>query len=716
MTATTEAGTLRAVPGSQFPLGATPSAEGTNFAVASAVADGVTLCLFDEAGAETQIPLTDYDAGVWHGFVPGVGPGQAYGYRVAGPYDPARGLRCNPAKLLLDPYARAITGAVAFGPEVLDYAADNPGVPSALDSAGHMPRSLVADPGFSWTDDRLPRRSYADTIVYEMHVKGFTMRHPGVPAELRGTYAGLAHEAAISYLVDLGVTTVELLPVHQNVPESSLVQRGLTNYWGYNTIGYFAPHNGYSAAVTAGQPGGQVAEFKAMVNALHAAGIEVLLDVVFNHTAEAGPDGPTLCFRGLDNPAYYRLEPGDPSRYVDTTGCGNSLNAGDPVTLQLIMDSLRYWVTEMHADGYRFDLAPTLARQEGGFDQASAFFDLVAQDPVVSQAKLVAEPWDVGQGDSYDLGRFPPLWREWNGKYRDSMRDFWRSHQIGIGEFATRFAGSSDLYAGTERRRPTASVNLVTVHDGFTLADLVSYNDKHNEANAENNRDGTDDNRSWNCGAEGPTTDPAIAALRQRQSRAMLTTLLLSFGVPLLLGGDERGRTQQGNNNAYCQDNDITWFDWSPGDEELLAFTRHLIAFRKKHPVFRRRRYLAGAEAKELGWFTPAGTPMIGADWADPSALSLIVYLDGSDDPDRAADGTPLVDDDFLVLFNAWWEPLDFVIPSTRDQQAWRGEINSYDPPVAATTPQHQVGDRITVGPRSVTVLCGSRPRPASDP
>ena len=707
MTATAKPGT-RILPGSQFPLGATPAAAGTNFAVTSSVADAVTLCLFDDAGTETQIPLVDYDAGVWHGFIPGIGPGQAYGYRVFGPYDPSRGVLCNPAKLLLDPYARAISGEVRFGPEVLGYAAGDPGAPSTLDSAGHMPRGLVVDPEFAWADDRLPRRRYADTIIYEVHVKGFTMRHPGVPDQLRGTYAGLAHEAAVGYLVDLGVTAVELLPVHQNVPEAFLVQRGLTNYWGYNTIGYFAPHGGYSAAVRAGRPGGQVDEFKAMVNALHTAGLEVLLDVVFNHTTEAGPEGPTLCFRGLDNPAYYRLQPGDPSRYVDSTGCGNSLNAGDPVALQLIMDSLRYWLTEMHVDGFRFDLAPTLARQEGGFDQVSAFFDLVAQDPVVSQGKLIAEPWDVGQGDSYDLGRFPPLWREWNGKYRDSMRDFWRSHQIGIGEFATRFAGSADLYGGA-RRRPTASVNLITVHDGFTLADLVAYNAKHNEANGESNRDGTDDNRSWNCGAEGPATDPDILELRGRQSRAMLTTLLLSFGVPLLLGGDERGRTQHGNNNAYCQDNDTTWFDWTVSDEELLAFTRRLIAFRKDHPVFRRRRYLAGAEAAELGWFTPAGAPMTTADWAEPAALSLAVYLDGSDDPDRAEDGTPLVDDDFLVLFNAWWEPLDFIVPGVRDGQRWRAEIDTYDPAAAATTPQRQAGDRITVGPRSVIVLRGPR-------
>ena len=433
------------------------------------------------------------------------------------------------------------------------------------------------------------------------------MAHPGVPEELRGTYAGLGHEAAIGHLAGLGVTAVELLPVHESVPEAFLLERGLTNYWGYNTIGYFAPHQGYSAAVRAGKPGGQVGEFKAMVDALHRAGLEVLIDVVFNHTAEAGQDGPTLCFRGLDNPAYYRLDPGDPRGYVDTTGCGNSLNVGDPLTLQLIMDSLRYWVSDMHVDGFRFDLAPTLARQEGEFEKRSAFLDMVSQDPVVSRVKLIAEPWDVGQMDSYDLGGFPPVWREWNGKYRDSMRDFWRSHPVGLGEFANRFAGSSDLYGGGARRRPTASVNLITVHDGFTLRDLVSYNDKHNEANGESNRDGTSDNNSWNCGAEGPTSDPDVLALRARQSRAMLTTLLLSFGIPMLLGGDEMGRTQQGNNNAYCQDNEIAWFDWSAADTELLAFTRQLIAFLKAHPAFRRQRFLAGAAgAAELGWFTPA--------------------------------------------------------------------------------------------------------------
>jgi isoamylase len=698
------------LPGSPFPLGATPGTRaglaGTNFAIASSVADGVTLCLFDEAGAETQIEVRDNDADVWHVFVPGAGIGQAYGYRVSGPWDPALGLRCNPAKLLLDPYAKAISGSVTFGPEVLGQDEADAAKPSPLDSAGHVPRSLVADTAFGWQDGDRIRHRTSDTVYYEVHVKGFTMRHPGIPPQLRGTYAGLAHEAAIAHLKGLGVTTVELLPVHQNVPESFLVQRGLTNYWGYNTIGFFAPHSGYSAAVRAGQPGGQVGEFKAMVDALHQAGLEVVLDVVFNHTAEGGPDGPALCFRGIDNTAYYRTDPGNPGVYIDTTGTGNALNTGDPITLQLIMDSLRYWITDMHVDGFRFDLAPTLARQEGAYSKVSAFLDMVAQDPVVSRVKLTAEPWDVGQMDSYDVGRFPPLWREWNGKYRDTMRDFWRSHEVGIGEFATRFAGSSDLY-GTAGRRPTASVNLITVHDGFTLRDLVSYDDKHNEDNGEDNRDGTSDNRSWNCGAEGPTDDPDILALRTRQSRAMLTTLMLSFGVPLLLGGDELGRTQQGNNNAYCQDNEITWFDWENADPALLGFTASLIAFRLAHPVFRRRRFLTGIEGAELRWFTPAGTPMDGGDWADPNARAIAIYLDGCDDPDRADDGTFLVDDDFMILVNSWWEPLDFVLPATRPQARWRAEIDTYDPasPDGPAAADRGAGDRVTVGSRSLVVL-----------
>jgi glycogen operon protein len=561
----------------------------------------------------------------------------------------------------------------------------------------------VVDPTFAWGAARRPRYRYADTVVYEVHVKGFTAAHPDVPAAIRGTYAGLAHEAALAHLVALGVTTVELLPVHHNVPESFLPARGLTNYWGYNTIGYFAPHAGYSAAVRQGRPGGQVAEFQSMVDAVHAAGLELVLDVVFNHTAEADHHGPTLCHRGIDNAAFYRLDPADPSRYLDTTGCGNSLNVADPFTLQMIMDSLRYWLTEMRVDGFRFDLAPTLAREQGGFDRLAAFFDLVAQDPGVSRAKLIAEPWDVGQADSYDLGRFPPLWREWNGRYRDTMRDFWRSHGGMLGEFATRFAGSSDLYRRERGRRPTASVNLITVHDGFPLADLVSYDVKHNEANGEGNRDGTDDNRSWNCGVEGPTTDAAVLDLRARQRRALLTTLMLSFGVPMLLGGDELGRTQQGNNNAYSQDGPLTWFDWTDVDEEMLAFTRRLISFRRAHPVFRRNRFLSGADWWQLRWYTPAGTIVTGPECADPEARSVAIYLDGVDTPDRAPDGTLLVDDDFLVLVNAWWERLDFVVPPIRTGQVWETEIDTFDP--EAQRGKLTAGDRARVGPRSVLVL-----------
>jgi len=709
MTAAT-AETAGTLPGREFPLGATVTATGTNFAVASDVADGMLLCLFDEAGTETQIPIQDCDAGVWNVFVPGAGAGQAYGYRATGPYDPASGVRCHPAKLLLDPYARAVSGTVTFGPEVLGYSEAGQDVPNEADSAPFVPRSIVvADEPFAWHDGARRAHTYAETIIYEVHVKGFTMRHPGVPPELRGTYAGLGHPAGVAHLRDLGVTAVELLPVHESVPEAFLVRDGLTNYWGYNTIGYFAPSQAYSAAVAAGRPGGQVAEFKTMVDALHAAGIEVILDVVFNHTAEGDHTGPTLCFRGLDNPSYYRLDPGDPRLYLDTTGCGNSLNAGDPLTLQLIMDSLRYWITEMHVDGYRFDLAPTLARQEGEFSARSAFFDLVAQDPVVSRSKLIAEPWDVGQADSYDVGRFPPGWREWNGRYRDTMRDFWRSHPVGLREFATRFCGSSDMY-GRARRRPTATVNLITVHDGFTLRDLVSYNDKHNEANGQDNRDGTDDNRSWNCGAEGPSGDPAVLALRARQSRAMLATLLLSFGIPMLLGGDEMGRTQQGNNNAYCQDNEITWLDWTQAqaqDGGLLEFTRRLIALRKAHPVFRRNRFLAGAQARDLLWFTPAGTEMTDAEWSDPSSLAIALYLDGFDAPDQAPDGTWLTDDDFLVLVNAWWEPLEFTVPATRPEAEWQLVLDSHDlaPPAGPAAERRTAGDHVTAGPRSVVVL-----------
>jgi isoamylase len=685
------------LPGSSFLLGAVPDQGGTNFAVYSSVAEDVELCVFAPDGSETRHSLPGRDADVWHGYLPGAGPGLAYGFRVSGPYEPDKGLRCNPAKLLLDPYARAISGSVSFGPEVLGNDVEAADLPSRLDSAAHVPRSLVVDPTFSWGHRKRPRVHLADSVVYELHVKGFTERNPAVPDALRGTYAGLAHPGALSHLLDLGVTAVELLPVHHSVPEAFLVADGRTNYWGYNSVGYFAPHAGYSSEVRAGRPAGQVAEFQSMVKALHDADLEVWLDVVYNHTAEAGRSGPTMCLRGLDNAAYYRLDPADPSEYVDTTGTGNSLNAGHPTCLRMIMDSLRYWVTEMGVDGFRFDLAATLARQDGGFDEMSAFFDLVAQDPVVSQVKLVAEPWDVGQGDSYDVGRFPPGWSEWNGRFRDTVRDFWRSHDGLAGEVARRITGSADLYAAS-RRGPHASVNLVTVHDGFTLRDLVSYDTKHNEANGEGNRDGTDDNRSWNCGAEGPTDQPDVLALRDRQSRAMLATLLLSHGVPLLLGGDDLRRSQQGNNNAYSQDNEISWWDWSGTDRDLLEFTRRLVALRRGHPVFRRRRY---PEADALCWFGVSGSPLTPQEWSDPSAKSFALVLDGSVDPDPAEDGTLLTDGDFALLVNAWWEPLDFAVPWA-GASTWRVLVDTYDP----TRAQDAQADRpVVVSPRSLVVM-----------
>ena len=690
-------------------MGATPTEGGTNFAVVASEAEQVALCLFDPNGGETRLTLPECDGGIWHGFVPGVGPGQAYGYRVTGPYEPSAGLRLNPAKLLIDPYARALQGNVRFGPEVLGYRGGDPDLPSDLDSASHVPKSLVVDPSYQWRHSR-PVHRYADTVIYEVHVKGFTMRHPGVPEDLRGTFAGLAHESALSHLVGLGVTAIELLPIHESVPEAFLLEKGLTNYWGYNTIGYFAPHHDYSSEVRAGRHGGQVSEFQGMVDALHGAGIEVLIDVVFNHTAEASEYGPTLSFRGLDNRAYYRLA-SDGTHYLDTTGCGNSLNAGDPVALALIMDSLRYWVTEMGVDGFRFDLAPALARQDGSFDQASAFFDMVSQDPVVSRVKLIAEPWDVGQADSYDVGRFPPLWREWNGKYRDTMRDFWRGTAGMAADFATRLAGSSDIYGG-RGRRPTSSVNLITVHDGFTLADLVSYDTKHNEANGESNRDGTDDNRSWNSGVEGPSDDPVVQELRSRRTRSMLATLLLSFGIPLVLGGDELGRTQGGNNNAYCQDNDMNWFDWSSVDPDLLAFTRGLVAIRLAHPVFRRRRFLSGVEANQLQWFTTGGTPMAQHDWSNPSTRSMAVYLDGEDDPDLDADGRLLFDDDFLVVVNSWEQPLDFVLPTVGRQPSWATILDTAapaTPPGVATGSPLKSGETVRIEDYSVLLFRDER-------
>jgi isoamylase len=693
-------------PGLPAPLGATPDESGTNFAVASQIAEQVLLCLFDADGTETRVPLPQRNDGVWHGMVPGIGAGQRYGYRVAGPYDPARGLRCNPAKLLIDPYAKAIDGQLAWGDALLGYRPGDPDGRSELDSAASVPRSLVADPQFGWGTDRRPGTPYRDTVIYELHVKGFTQTRRDVPEALRGTYAGLACPPVLDYLAGLGVTAVELLPVHQSVTRG-LAGSGLTNYWGYDTIGFFAPHDGYSASVRAGRPGGQIAEFQAMVKALHAAGLEVLLDVVFNHTAEGGHLGPTLCFRGLDNQAYYRLVPGDPRRYVDTTGTGNSVNADDPACLRMITDSLRYWLTEMHVDGFRFDLAATLAREHGEFDRLAAFFGIIAQDPVISQAKLIAEPWDVGQPDSYEVGRFPAPWSEWNGPYRDTVRDFWRGRDATLPDFATRIAGSADLY-GTAGRRPGASINFVTAHDGFTLRDLVSYDRKHNDANGEANRDGTDDNRSWNCGVEGPTEDPEILALRARQSRALLGTLLLSRGVPMLLSGDELGRTQGGNNNAYCQDNPTSWLDWDTADASLTAYTRRIIAFRRAHPVLRRDRYLA--DPAYVIWFTPAGRPMTVADWESPGRRSVAIYLDGSVVPDLDAQGRIMLDDHILILVNGSPAPVIFTIPEVAANCSWNAEVDSYElGPGHWPATRTGAGQPLAVGPRSFMLLLARR-------
>ena len=697
-------------PGKPYPLGATPALDGTNFAVTSTIATGVTLCLFDDAGGETQLPLLEQDGGVWHGFIPGVGVGQHYAYRVTGPYDPSLGLRCNPNKLLLDPYARVIDGTVDWDKSVFGYIDGSPDSPNDADSAAHVPRGVVADGAFDWGSDAPPAIPYSDSIIYETHVKGFTQLHPGIAPELRGTYAGLASPAALRHLAGLGVTAVELLPIHHHVDDGFLLSRGLDNYWGYSTLGFFAPHAGYSAEVRAGRIGGQVAEFKSMVKALHAAGLEVILDVVFNHTAEGNHLGPTLSFRGFDNPAYYRLVADDQRYYFDTTGTGNSLNADDPSVLRLVMDSLRYWVTEMHVDGFRFDLAVELARDHGGFDRVAAFFDLVSQDPVVSTVKLIAEPWDIGQPDSYDVGNFPTNWSEWNGRYRDTVRDFWRGQPGTLPDLATRLTGSADVF-GPSRRRPNASINFVTSHDGFTLRDLVSYDGKYNEANGESNNDGTDDNRSWNCGTEGFTNDPTVLELRARQSRAMLATLLFSLGVPMLLGGDELGRTQQGNNNAYCQDNVVSWFDWAAVDIELLGFTKALITARLRHPVLRRRCFASGASAADIQWFTPAGSPMTDSDWGPGWTRSVTAYYDGTRDADRDRLGQLLLDDDLLLVVNGWWEPLTFTVPELGSPREWRREVDTYSGvagPAAATA--IGAGATLSVGPRSIVLLSAARP------
>jgi len=715
---------MRLWPGTPYPLGATWDGAGTNFALFSEVAEGVELCLLDEApeggGArpETRIELTEVDGFVWHGYLPEAGPGQLYGYRVHGPYEPARGHRCNPAKLLLDPYAKAVDGQVSWHESLFGEQSGAPGQPSTADSAPFMPANVVINPFFDWGDDRPPRTPYHETVIYEAHVRGLTRLHPEVPPEQRGSYAGLAHPAVIDHLTRLGVTAVELMPVHQFVPEHALVQRGLTNYWGYNTIAFLAPHNGYAAATT---PGGQVGEFKAMVKALHAAGIEVILDVVYNHTAEGDHRGPTLSFRGIDNAAYYRLRDDDPRYYVDYTGCGNSFNARSPHALQLIMDSLRYWVLEGHVDGFRFDLAAALAREMHDVDRLSAFFDLVQQDPVVSQVKLIAEPWDVGEG-GYQVGNFPPLWSEWNGKYRDTVRDFWRGQPATLPEFASRLTGSSDLYE-TSGRRPVASVNFVTAHDGFTLADLVSYEHKQNWANGEDNRDGTDDNRSWNCGAEGATEDKAVLGLRARQRRNFLATLFCSQGVPMLLAGDELGRSQRGNNNAYCQDNELSWVDWSGAGQEdgLLEFARTLASLRREHPVFRRRRFfrgrVGGGHGPDIAWLTPEGREMTGHDWQTSYARAVAVFLNGDAITEPGPRGEPVRDDSFLLLLNAHHEPLTFILPGRRLGRRWVVAADTAaDPAVSPAGPDggYRTGEQVELAGHSMMVLrrtLAARPR-----
>ncbi|WP_283132781.1 glycogen debranching protein GlgX [Rhizohabitans arisaemae] len=693
-------------PGEPYPLGATWDGEGTNFSIFSESAERVELCLFDDDGVETRVDLPEVDGFVWHGRLPGVGPGQRYGYRVHGPYDPARGLRGDPSKLLVDPYGKAIEGRVTWGQDLFSYRFEDPQRANPADSAPLMPRNVVIDPSFDWGDDRAPRTPYHETVIYEAHVRGLTIRHPEVPEELRGTYAGLAHPAIVDHLRDLGVTAIELMPVHQFVSEHELVTRGLVNYWGYNTIAYLAPHNAYSSS---GQRGQQVREFKSMVKALHAAGIEVILDVVYNHTAEGGHLGPTLAYRGIDNVAYYRLRESDPRYYLDYTGCGNSLNVRSPHALQLIMDSLRYWVVEMHVDGFRFDLAAALARELHDVDRLSAFFDLVQQDPVVSQVKLIAEPWDVGEG-GYQVGNFPPLWTEWNGKYRDATRDFWRSVPAMLPEFASRLTGSSDLYA-TSGRRPVASINFVTCHDGFTLTDLVSYDRKHNEANGEHNRDGTDDNRSWNCGAEGPVEDPGIQALRRRQRRNLLTTLFVSQGVPMLLAGDEIGRTQGGNNNGYCQDNEISWVDWSRlGEEkELLEFVRELTRLRRAHPVFRRRRFFHGRRAgggiRDIVWLTPAGVEMTSRDWHSGFGRSLGVFVNGDAITEPGPRGEKITDASFVLLINAHHEDLAFTLPGPEFGRSWETVVDTVCEGTVDRRERIGPHGSVTVGARSMQIL-----------
>ncbi|MBE7364066.1 glycogen debranching protein GlgX [Corynebacterium aurimucosum] len=706
-------------PGSPSPLGSTFDGAGTNFAIFSEIAEKVELCLIDHDGSEERIELTEVTAHVWHAYLPNVSPGQRYGYRIHGPYEPEHGLRCDPSKLLVDPYARAFDGDFDGDASLYSYDifAEEPGTGrNEDDSLGHTMLSVVINPFFEWHGDNRPHTPDNETIIYEAHVKGMTMTHPDVPEELRGTYAGMAHPAIINYFKDLGVTAVELLPVHQFLQDDRLRQLDLRNYWGYNTFGFFAPHADYAYAK---KPGEAVAEFKAMVRAYHEAGIEIILDVVYNHTAEGNHMGPTIAFRGIDNHAYYRLVDDNPEHYMDYTGTGNSLNVRHPHSLQLIMDSLRYWVTEMRVDGFRFDLASTLARELDDVDKLATFFDLVQQDPVVSKVKLIAEPWDVGH-NGYQVGNFPPIWSEWNGKYRDTVRDFWRGEPSKMGEFASRLTGSSDLYANNGRR-PTASINFITAHDGFTLRDLVSYNEKHNADNGEDNRDGESHNRSWNHGVEGPTDDEEIKKLRRRQVRNFLTTLLLSQGTPMLCHGDELGRTQGGNNNVYCQDNEISWIDWSMLEQEkniaMHGFTKRLINIRKNHPVFRRQRFLAGGpfgsevKDRDIAWLVPSGKLMTPEDWDFEFGKALMVYLNGNAITETTARGERITDDSFIMIFNAHHEDIEFTLPKKDLGASWRLIVDTSD---SGGYPDEEklisAEGTIMVQPRSTLILRQTEP------
>lgn len=700
-------------PGSTYPLGATFDGNGTNFALFSEVAERVELCLFDNRRREKRVDLIDVDAYIWHAYLPQVQPGQRYGFRVHGPNDPKHGLRCNPRKLLLDPYAKAVEGALKWDQSLFGYQFGKPDKRNDDDSAKSMMLGVVTNPFFDWSGDRHPRTPYASTFIYEAHVKGLTQTLPGVPDEIRGTYAGVGHPAVIDHLLKLGVTAIELMPVHQFVNDGTLQEKGLSNYWGYNTISFFAPHNAYSSA---GQRGEQVQEFKAMVKALHTAGIEVILDVVYNHTAEGNHMGPTLSFRGIDNAAYYRLVDDDPQYYMDYTGTGNSLNVGHPHSLQLIMDSLRYWVLEMHVDGFRFDLASTLAREFYEVDKLSTFFELVQQDPVVSQVKLIAEPWDVGPG-GYQVGNFPPQWTEWNGKYRDTVRDFWRGEPATLGEFASRFTGSADLYEHSGRR-PVASINFVTAHDGFTLRDLVSYNGKHNDANGEDNQDGESHNRSYNLGVEGPTDDSEVLTLRGRQQRNFIATLMLSQGVPMLSHGDELGRTQQGNNNVYAQDNDLSWIDWEHADQPLIEFTAAVAKLRAEHPTFRRSRFFDGRPVRrgegdpvpDIVWLRPDGSTMEPEDWDAGFGKAIGVFLNGEGIRERDRRGERILDRHFIVLFNAHDDAVEFSLPMHEFSPEWEVLIDTGGR--HADSPPILPGGTIELEERSLVVLSAHDPTP----